>query len=305
MPMRYKHTWELYLDLLLRDLHGVGFQDFFSDVMEAVYDTDFVRLRPYGSDKGCDGYRQKTGDVYACYGALDEGAVEHRNAVRKLNADFTMASNNLFHIMKGWYFVHNFRKGIQVPLIERIEELKKENPYLNIEIHSPIKIIGLVNLLSDCKREKLIGSVPKESDYRDLEFDEVEKVIMALTPHMKTQDASSEKVEPVNQEKLNFNRLSPIIKGVINNARINTPRIREYFRDHTEPNYGERIADIFRKKYSELKSKEIEPDDIFEELWGFASDGSQSVARRGAIDSILSYFFDSCDIFENNTDREK
>ena len=305
MSRKYKHIWELYLDLHLRELHGVSFQEFFSDVMEAAHGTDFVRLRPYSSDKGCDGYLQKTGEVYACYGALDEGAVAHRNAVKKLNEDFKMASKELPHIMKEWHFVHNFRNGVKTPLIERIEELKRENPSLNINIHGPVKIKIIVNSLSKEERERLIGSVPQESDYRDLEFEEVEKVVEALVPHMKTQSTQSIIVEPVSQEKLNFNRLSPVIKEVINNARINSPRIRKYFRDHTEPNYGERIADIFRKKYSELRADAIEPDDIFEELWGFASDGSKSVKRRGAVDSILSFLFDSCDIFENNTDKEK
>ena len=305
MPNKYRYTWQLYLDLFLRDLHGVRFQEFFSDVMEAAHSTDFVRLGPYSSDKGCDGYLQKTGVVYACYGALDEGAVKHRKAIRKLNEDFKMASENLSHIMKEWHFFHNLRNGVHTPFIERVEEIKKENPSLIIEVHGPVKIKEIINSLSEDKREELIGSIPRESDYRDMEFDEVEKVIMALVPHMKAQGESSKKVEPVNQEKLNFNKLSPVIKDVINNARINSPRIREYFRDHVEPNYGERVADIFRKKYSELRSKDIEPDDIFEELWSFASDGIQSVKRRGAIDSLISYFFDSCDIFENNTDKEK
>ena len=65
--------WRVALELKLRKCNGDAFQDFFSTVMSRVHGDDFVRVRPMGQigDKGCDGYLRSSGQVFACYGALD------------------------------------------------------------------------------------------------------------------------------------------------------------------------------------------------------------------------------------------
>ena len=52
--------------------------DFFADVMTRAHGDDYVATRPYGSlgDKGCDGYLASVGEVFACYGKVDERRAE-------------------------------------------------------------------------------------------------------------------------------------------------------------------------------------------------------------------------------------
>jgi len=52
--------------------------------MEKLHGDDFVRIRPLGSlgDKGCDGYLRSNGQVFQCYGKLEDAPVRAAGIVR-------------------------------------------------------------------------------------------------------------------------------------------------------------------------------------------------------------------------------
>ncbi len=81
--------------------------------MGRLHSDDFVRVRPFGQkgDKGCDGYLQSSGQLFACYGAVngDKGKVDY--LVSKMDEDFAKAKKNLSEIMKEWHMVHNLVDG--------------------------------------------------------------------------------------------------------------------------------------------------------------------------------------------------
>jgi hypothetical protein len=68
MPTEF--WWKISLRLKLRQSSGDAFQDFFSEVMEKLHGSNFIRVRPFGQkgDKGCDGYLQPSGQLFQCYG---------------------------------------------------------------------------------------------------------------------------------------------------------------------------------------------------------------------------------------------
>jgi hypothetical protein len=68
-----RYWWRIALELKLRKCSRDAFQDFFSKLMERLHGSDFIRVRAFGKlgDKGCDGYLQSTGKVFACYGAIN------------------------------------------------------------------------------------------------------------------------------------------------------------------------------------------------------------------------------------------
>ena len=101
--------YKLSLDTKIRNAHGTAFQDFFSTVMEKVHRDDFVRVRPFGTlgDKGCDGYLISTGQVFQCYGKLEDASPNAAAIVKKLGDDYALAAAHLTAIMKEWHFAHN------------------------------------------------------------------------------------------------------------------------------------------------------------------------------------------------------
>jgi hypothetical protein len=120
------YRWKIALELKLRKCSGTAFQDFFADVMAAKHGSDYVRIRPYGSlgDKGCDGCLQPTGDVFACYGAVngDGGKVDY--LIGKMGDDYGKSVASLSTIMTGWHMVHNLVDGLPTDAVLKLNELK-------------------------------------------------------------------------------------------------------------------------------------------------------------------------------------
>src|SRR5216684_5842387 len=126
MTAEQRYWWKIALELKLRKCSGNAFQEFFSDVMAAAHGSDFVRVRPYGSlgDKGCDGYLQSTGAVFACYGALNGGGGKVDYLIGKMGDDYGKALVALPTIMTGWQMVHNLVDGLPAEAILKLNELK-------------------------------------------------------------------------------------------------------------------------------------------------------------------------------------
>lgn len=110
---------------------------------------------------------------------------------------------------------------------------------------------------------------------------------------------------PVSPEKLNFNNLSGSSRQLLRAGRINAPHIGAYFNAHPDPMRGEAVAGAFRNRYAELKAQALAPDTILSELYRFiAGPGDVPIPRHVAATSLLSYLFESCDIFENAASAE-
>jgi hypothetical protein len=74
---------------------------------------------------------------------------------------------------------------------------------------------------------------------------------------------------------------------------------------HPDPIRCETVAGIFRIRYVELKAQALVPDTILSELYRLvAGPGDVPIPRHVAATSLLSYLFESCDIFENAASAE-
>ena len=98
--------------------------------MEKLHGDDFVRIRALGSlgDKGCDGYLVSNGQVFQCYGKLEDTPVRAASIVKKLDDDYTLAASHLIAIMKEWHFAHNLVNGLPTEAVLKIEAMKTAFP---------------------------------------------------------------------------------------------------------------------------------------------------------------------------------
>ena len=140
--MSEDNSWHWQLDLKLRTCQGNAFQTFIGDLMEARFGDDFVRVKPYGSlgDKGCDGYRQSDGAVFACYGAQNGAAGSVSQFLAKMDDDFAKARRHLGAIMKSWHMTHNIVEGVPVEATMKHKEIAEANPDLSVYFVGPAKI---------------------------------------------------------------------------------------------------------------------------------------------------------------------
>lgn len=73
----------------------------------------------------------------------------------------------------------------------------------------------------------------------------------------------------------------------------------KYFERHNNPELGKIVAKLFRERYQALKLQGLAPEAIMTELYvQTAGNGMVMPERQVAIQAILAYLFNSCDIFE-------
>jgi hypothetical protein len=297
--------YKLSLDLKIRRSAGVAFQDFFSTVLEKVYGSDFIRIRAMGSlgDKGCDGYRQSCGQVYQCYGKLEDGGVNAATLAKKIADDYALAAGHLTSLMKEWHFAHNLVDGLPVTVLQQIEALKKPGTHI-IGLVGPPWLEEQVLALDPKFIGDLLGPAATAQDTRNLQIAEVRDVVDAL---MKTLDETVDggaTIATVPVDKLAFNKLPNHWVQLISNASQNGPIVRRYFEHHHDVEAGARVAAEFSTRYKALKLQGLTPgfimDQLYEQLTGI---GVATAARQVAAHSLLAYLFDACDIFEDHPSK--
>lgn len=102
-------------------------------------------------------------------------------------------------------------------------------------------------------------------------------------------------------EKMNKNGLTQQVHGLISMGLSRNSEVREFINQYAEidQDFPERLKDGFVVEYDRLKMNNVLGDDLFEGLWQFASGGNTSDFKRSAAGlAILSYLFESCEVFE-------
>ncbi len=299
-PLDYHY--KIALRLKLRQTSGDAFQDFFSTVMEKSHGDDFVRVRPFGKkgDKGCDGYLQSSGQLFACYGALngDKGKVDY--LIGKMDDDFAKAKSQLGGIMKEWHMVHNLVDGLPVEAISKLDELKKANPGITFGFVGLEGIEGRVTQLGSVVVAELLGPQATNKDAQEMQPAELQSLINGIMSGVADGVPASGAIAPVPSDKLDANDLPNHWRQMIESGWKNAYYVGEYFGRHHEPLIGERIASLFRERYQYLRAQAITAEGIMDSLYEFvAGIGSVPPARQVAAQALLAHLFESCDIFEN------
>lgn len=299
-----EYWWKISLELKLRKVNGNAFQDFFSDVMQKLHGSDFVRLRPFGSkgDKSCDGFLQSSGQIFQCYGAIngDGGKVDY--LIGKMKDDFKKANEKVSSIMKEWHMVHNLVDGLPIQAVEVLESLKKENPDLKFGFIGLEGFEERISRLGDTLVTQLLGPVATNQDSRNLQIEELRDLVNAVAQATESITTTDSHIEPVPVDKLDANDLPGHWHSLISGGWQNAYLVASYLDLHPDPLVGERIAGIFNKKYQYLREQNLSPGNIMNSLYEMVTGaGSVSPERQVAAQALLAHLFESCDIFKNIT----
>jgi hypothetical protein len=274
--------------------------------MERLHGADFVRVRPFGSlgDKGCDGYLRSNGQVFQCYGKLEDAPVRSGEIVKKLNEDYGLAARHLTAIMKEWHFAHNLVNGLPIDAVLKIEAMKAVFLQHQFGTVGPAGLEDRVLMLSENHLFDLLGPAATAEDSRNLRMDEVRDLVDAVMTSIDTGTSALGEIQPVPRDKLVFNQLPQHWFGLIAAASQNSPHVKQYFDRHPKPESGENLAKTFAERYVALKQEQLLPgqimDRLYEQITGM---GSVSAQRQVAAQALLAYLFDACDIFEDHPSK--
>lgn len=155
-----------------------------------------------------------------------------------------------------------------------------------------------VKLLFDKKNEHeqwVVEMLKQESvSYSFAELEVLAKYLMSsATPMQNAQSYSLLKID----EKIKKNSLQRvqmyITMGLSSNYTID-----DYLNKHPDPLFATQLTNIMAQKYQELKMNGLDNEEIFNDLWDFASGMQSDFSYKAAGLGILTYFFEKCEVFE-------
>ena len=295
------YWWGVALELKLRKSSGDAFQEFFSVLMGKLHGTDFIRVRAFGQlgDKGCDGYLQSSGQVFACYGAVNGDGSKVSYLIGKMASDYAKAAKALSSIMNEWHMVHNLVDGLPTDAILQLDKLQKAN------LQKKFGFVGLegfqerVFALPQSDIEALLGPAASAADAQQMEVAELRDLITGISAAADDVAFDVTTISPVPPEKLSFNNLPGHWRSLIAGGWQNAHLVETYLNKHNDPPMGEKIAKVFREKYAYLKTQHLSPGNIMSSLYDMTAGVAGVTAQRlVAAQALLAYLFESCDIFE-------
>jgi hypothetical protein len=300
------YWWRIALELKLRKCSGDAFQDFFSTMMVSAHGSDFVRVRAFGvaGDKGCDGYLQSKGKVFACYGAINAASDKVQYLIKKMDEDFAKALKALTEIMKEWHMVHNLVDGLPTDAILKLEALKQANSKHAFGFIGMEGFEAIIFDLPVAKINNLLGIAATSYDAQNIQTTEIRDLVAAVVKASDAYPIDVSTIRPVPPDKLHFNKLPGHWRSMIAGGWQNAHLVEEYLRQHHDPMIGERVAQRFRLRYQYFKSQSLDAGPImsslYEDITGF---GVVPPARQVAAQALLAYLFESCDIFETPSEK--
>lgn len=131
----------------------------------------------------------------------------------------------------------------------------------------------------------------------DITFAELDVILKYLTvvdiPHG---DKPITIIPPA--KKIKKNDLSGEVVNLITIGMIQRKLIKNYLNKHPDLDFSVRLSRGFVDKYEDLRQDGLIGDVLFYELWDFASNYSDDFKQKTAGLSVLTYFFELCDVFE-------
>lgn len=285
---------------------GTPFEDYVAKAL-ARYHDDYVNPAPAGTlgDGGCDGLAESGTIFYACYGQRP-GRNAERELAAKIASDFArgLSQWDSFHI---WKFVTNAPIGPES--LKALTELQQahgpasERP-LTIRVVNPADLwADVIGTLDVTVLNELFPGAPGAEN---VELED-------LLPLLDELDAASLVVEsgddvlPVPATKMDFNSLPEASRLEFNAGRLLAPRIDRWYEESSDPGLYDVHGERFRSLYQEARAVTEVAAEVLERLYvsvagaNFRMDGK----RANAAFAVVSYFFDSCHIFETPPNEER
>jgi len=291
-----RSDFNIHFDHAFQSKKKTEFEEWFCNMAHRVHGPDFEPIKAGGQkgDKKSDGRLISSETVFQCY-APESPVTFAKNGPAKVRDSFPEVLNHWPNI-KEWMFVHN-NDQITGLVSDALEEMRTQYP--NIKI-----LTGERNFLKDQFHDKLtlvqLGDIYSEAslDFSSVQMENIRPLLQQIREGRNTPTETLEFGEDPEEEKLNFNELSSDAKYAITRAYSQIRLVDAYFEKLSNPAHANVIQKAMRDEYGRLKDLSHQPDDILANLLKFAGDdGSEPV--RAAAYVIVTYHFDSCDVFEN------
>lgn len=278
---------------------GTPFEDYVTTALGRFHD-DFTNPTPAGTlgDGGCDGLADAGQILYACYGQRP-GRNAERETQGKITSDFARGRDS-WPTFSTWRFVTNAPIGPET--LKTFTDLQQQHTAssarpLEMRIWKPDDIWNeIISRLPFKVLNELFPGVP---GIENLELSDLLPLLESLGHAPEDADTGAA-IEPVPPSKMDFNKLALGSRLEFNNGRLMAPRIDRWYAENSDPGLYDAHGGRFAGIYHSIREAVSEPSEVLERIYvAVAGPNFRMDARRAnAAYAVVSYFFDSCHIFE-------
>lgn len=273
---------------------GEAFQAFFERLMSLAYKADFMACSPWGNigDRKNDGFLKSERRLFQVYAPKEMDAAK---AITKIKADFEGAKLHWGKHFDKWTFVHNAADGLPPHVQQLLLDFEAANVGIILEPWSLEELRLIFRLLSPEDLASWFGHAPTEETKARLGFADIQVVLESLASKTISPGTA---VKAVPSGKIEANSLSDSVTNLIKAGMAKAPLVSTFFETWHDEMLGERLAVAFRSEYLRLRGT-LHPNMIFSELQDWVGGSQRGTAEHEmAILTVLAYYFERCDIFE-------
>jgi hypothetical protein len=295
---RLAYWWfQWQAELALHTKKATAFQDHFNDVMEAVHDGQFIRVRPAGNvgDRKCDGYLQTTDTVFQVYAPA---RVDIAKWLKKIGEDF-LGAKDQWDSMRSWTFVHNQHDGLPPDVAQVILKLKSDNVTLIIDQWPPSHLLDLTRELPEERLILVFGHPPRERDMRTLDRGDIAEAVTGLALRSASWAPNAADLPTVDPRKLDYNKLSEYPRRLVTAGIAQASMVEGYFDNNPDPTLRDRAGMLMKVEWLRLQQLGVTGDEAFHQLYERVGSRARGSRELTASLALLAFLFESCDIFDN------
>ena len=279
------------------ELRRQEFQAWVGEILGKSLAGDYENIRLTQGDGGLDGIILSRSAVVAVNAPREQTAASLET---KILDDYAKGKKTLADRgveLKVFIFIHN-DEGLTKDTGPALMRLRQSEG-IEVECWTFERIWKELQDLGVEELEAMFGQGLSTSNVDQLQMPHVREVIEYLTKLGEEPPALGDLVIP-DPAKLEFNNLSVENQDMLRVGRTKHGLVEQFIEGMTDIAAGEAIAEAFRIKYAAVKESGENADDIFHVLWDFAGGNHFTMPPQiAAVTAILSYYFHSCDIFEN------
>ena len=277
---------------------GNEFQTFFERLMSLAYKADFMACRPWGrsGDRKNDGFLKSERRLFQVYAPNEMDATK---AIAKIKEDFEGAKIHWGKHFDKWSFVHNAMDGLPPHVQELLLGFQSDNEGISLDSWGLEELRLVFRRLSSDDLATWLGPAITDEIKTNLGFKDLQIVLESLAGKAAP---SAVTVRDVPAGKIEANALSESTSIPIKNGMAKAPLVSDFFDAWHDETLGERLAVSFRAEYACLRST-LHPNRIFSELQAWAGGVHRGTPEHEmAVWTVLAYYFERCDIFEEPRD---
>lgn len=286
--------YELKFENMFLRATGISFQKLFEKLMGLAYKADFMACRPWGNrgDRKNDGFLKSERRLFQVYAPNE---VTEAKAIAKIQEDFEGAKAYWGKHFDKWVFAHNAVDGLPPHVHKLLLDFESQNSGITIEPWGLEEFRLIFRRLTLDDMQSWFGPVPTDETKAMLGFKDLQVVLETIAGRTVTPGQS---VKDVPMGKIEANALSESIATLLKAGMAKAPLVKDFFDQWRDITMGERIAKSFRAKYEALRG-EFSPNQIFADLQDWAGGGARGTPEHElAVLTVIAYFFERCDIFE-------